>query len=64
MPNTNKSHGELNTSLSFRDDYQRCRHVPFCLRVDRFGESYAAHIVKDAAQTLPRFWIIPIAAIY
>ena len=24
----------------------------YCLRADRFGEPYAAHIVKDVAQTL------------
>ena len=44
MPNTNKSHSELNTSLYFRDDRHRCQPVLCCLRADRFGESYATHI--------------------
>ena len=52
MPNTNKSHSELNTSLYFRDDRHRCQPVLCCLRADRFGESYAAHIDRDVAQTL------------
>ena len=30
----------------------RCRHVLYCLRADRFGAHYAAHIVKDVSQTL------------
>ena len=44
MSNTNKSHSKLNISLSFRGG--RIAVNMF------FGKPYAAHIVKDVAQTL------------
>ena len=48
ISNTSKLHSKLDTSLSFRGG----RITVNTVRADRFGEPYAARIVKDLAQTL------------